>query len=778
MKTGRILSALIIVFAFSGIITAQNLIKGSVINEETKEPIIGAYILALGTSKGATTNLNGKFEFETIKKVDSLSISYNGFNDKIIKSKSTNIIALEQSSTQINQVVISGSREAQSREEVPLAITTISAKDINETKATSLEQILNKVNGVYMVDLGNEQHSMSIRQPLSYSGMFLYLEDGIPIRTTGVFNHNALIEINMGSVNSMEIIKGPASSLYGSQAIGGAINFITHKPTIVPTVKAQIQGNNLGYKRTDFVVSNTWKKVGLVFSGYAANRSNGPRDHSDFNKLALTFRKDYQLSKKTLWTSSISYIDYKTDMTGGLDSTNFHSQDFSSLHSFTYRSVKALRARSTVSHYWSKKSKSSITAFFRDNEIGQNPHYRIKDDYKPWSGSGNPLLAHGEQNTNSFRSYGAIGQHRHRLNFLNLEWISGASIDFSPNDYKANYIMVDKNSIGLYTGYEKTDSLLADYKVGLLNTALYTQVELSPLKNLKVVAALRYDRIDYNYDNSLDSTAFSGAPDEQNGFDYITPKIGATYDFGKGRGMYGNYSIGFSPPEVSELYRGVSVPVLKPSTFINYEVGGWFAFHKKKGYVEISLYQLNGINEIISVQQDDGSSEKENAGATLHQGVEYKLTYSPIKSFNIRLSGVNARHVFLDFVEDGHKYSGNQMNTAPSFIGNTEFIYKPSFLKGSKIGLEWQHLGKYFLDANNTEEYPGFNLINLRIGYKIKSFNIWVNVLNLTNQNYATIASKSKWGKSYRVGNPRTFNVGISYKFTGKKKQRVLDEKE
>ena len=68
MKTGRILSALIIVFAFSGIITAQNLIKGSVINEETKEPIIGAYILALGTSKGATTNLNGKFEFETIKK--------------------------------------------------------------------------------------------------------------------------------------------------------------------------------------------------------------------------------------------------------------------------------------------------------------------------------------------------------------------------------------------------------------------------------------------------------------------------------------------------------------------------------------------------------------------------------------------------------------------------------------------------------------------------------------------------------------------------------------
>ena len=778
MKTGRILSALIIVFFLSGNTYAQNLIKGSVINEETKEPIIGAYILAFGTRKGTTTNLNGKFEFEAMNKIDSLLISYNGFNDKIIKPNSVNIIGLKQSSTQINQVVISASRESQSREEVPLSITAISAKDINETKATSIEQILNKVNGVYMVDLGNEQHSMSIRQPLSYSGMFLYLEDGIPIRTTGVFNHNALIEINMASVNGMEIIKGPASSLYGSQAIGGAVNFITHKPTLVPTVKAQIQGNNLGYKRTDFVVSNTWKKVGLVFSGYGANRSNGPRDHSDFNKLALTLRKDVQLAKNTLWTSTVSYVDYNTDMTGGLDSTNFYSQDFSSLHSFTYRSVKALRAKSTISNYWSKKSKSSLTAFFRDNKIGQNPHYRIKDDYKPWLGSGNPLLAHGQENINSFKSYGAVAQHMQRLNFLNLKWISGASIDFSPNDYKANYISIDKNPIGLYTGYEKTDSLLADYKVGLLNTALYTQIELSPLKNLKFVAALRYDRIDYDYDNSLDSTAFSGAPDEKNGFDYITPKIGATYDFEKGRGMYANYSIGFSPPDVSELYRGVSVPILKPSTFKNHEVGGWFAFHKKKGYFELALYQLSGTNEIINVQQDDGSFEKENAGATLHQGIEYTLKYSPVKSFSIRISGVNAKHTFVDFLEEGDSYNGNQMNAAPSFIGNTEIIYRPNFLKGSRVGLEWQHLGKYFLDAKNTEEYPGFNLVNLRIGYKIKSFNIWLNILNLANQNYATIATKSAWGKSYRVGNPRTFNLGISYRFSGKKQQNKLDKKD
>ncbi len=771
MKTVSILTALIVVLMFSNNANAQNVIKGSVINEETKEPLVGAYIVALGTTDGTTTNMNGKFEFETTNQVDSLSISYLGFYDMVIKPSSSSLIELKQSSTELNQVVISASREAENRAGVPIAISTITTTTIKETKATSIEQLLNKVTGVYMVDLGNEQHSMSMRQPLSYGGMFLYLEDGIPIRISGVFNHNALIEINMGSVSNMEIIRGPASSLYGSEAIGGAVNFITHKPSILPTVKAQIQGNNLGYKRADFMVSNTWKKVGLVLSGYGAGRTDGPRDHSDFSKLALTLREDYQIAKNTSWTSTISYIDYKTDMTGGLDSANFYSQDFSSLHTFTYRSVKALRARSTVNQYWNKKSKSTLTAFFRDNTIGQNPHYRIKDDYKPWSGSGDPLLAHGEENANSFKSYGIITQHRQSWDFLKLKWISGASVDFSPNDFKSNYIQVAKNTDGLYTGYTGTDSLLADYKVGLLNTAFYTQVEFSPLKNLKIVGALRYDRIDYDYDNSLDSTAFSGAPDEQNGFDYVTPKIGATYDFKNSKGLFTNYSVGFAPPEVSELYRGVSVPTLKPSTFTNYEVGGWISFHKRKGYVEVSLYQLEGINEIISVKQDDGSTQKENAGATLHQGIEYTVKYAPIRSLNIRVSGANSNHSFVDFVEKGKSYNGNKMSAAPSFIGNAEIVYKPKFIKGARIGLEWQHLGKYFLDANNTEEYPGFDLLNLRVGYEIKSFNVWLNVLNLTDENYATVAEKSAWGKSYRVGNPRTFNVGISYQFVGKNKE-------
>lgn len=764
-----IISLLMILVSICGVF-AQQIIKGKIIDNQTKESLIGATVVLLGTTEGATTNLKGEFEFQTTTKVDSITVSYMGYQTQTIKWGEETIVSLKPSINQLGQIIISASRENQERKDAPIAITTISSQLIKETKATSLEQVLNKVNGVYMVDLGNEQHSMAIRQPLSTSSLFLYLEDGIPIRTTGVFNHNALIEINMASVRNMEVIKGPSSSLYGSSAIGGAINFITHRPSAVPTAKVQLQGNNLGYKRTDILISNSWKNFGIVASGYYADVSNGPRDHSDFKKLALTLRGDWHIGEKTVWTNAISYIDYQTDMTGGLDSANFFGQDFTSLHTFTYRSIETMRIRSTLNQYWSTKSKTSFNVFIRNNSVGQNPHYRVKDDYKPWKKSGDPLLAHGEINLDKFQSYGMVTQHKQNFDFLNTKWITGASIDFSPNEFYAKYISIDKSLEGLYNDYTETDSLLADYTVGILNTAAYTQLEVSPAKRIKVVAGLRYDRIDYDYDNALDSTAFSGAPDEKNGFDHFTPKVGATVDLGKGTGTYANYSVGFSPPEISELYRGVKVPSLKPSTYTNYEVGGWISFAKKKGYIDVSFYLLNGVNEIISVKQDDGSTERENAGKTQHRGVEYTLKYSPIKGVNIRFSGTNAEHKFIGFIEKGNDYTNNVMSAAPQFIANSEITYKPKFLKGLRVGVEWQHMGEYYLDASNTEKYPGFNLFNVRLGYEVKAFELWFNTLNITDEKYATTASKSAWGKSYRPGAPRSFNIGIAYNFTGKKK--------
>lgn len=741
---------------------AQSVLDGKVIDAQTKEPLPGVAVRVPRTHTGTTTGSNGSFRLPVAQSVDSLTYSFIGYQSvTLLYREAGAFIRLVPSTAQLNGVIVSASREAQSRTEAPVAISTLSPQVLGETKATSLEQVLNKVSGVYMVDLGNEQHSMAIRQPISTRSVFLYLEDGIPIRTAGDFNHNALIEINQAALKTVEVIRGPASSLYGSEAIGGAVNFITQAPSAVFTAGVQAEAGTGGYRRTRLQASGTKGRLGLFLGGDYAGQRNGFRQHSDYDKLALTLRADYQLAERTKLVTTASLVDYQTDQTGGLDSAFFFGKRYSSQHTFTYRKVNALRVRGTLEHTWNEGNRTQLTLFHRRNGIGQNPFYAIRGV------TGNPGKARGEINADRFRSYGLIAQHRKSFAFLNGSLIAGVSVDYSPAGYRARFVDVDRNAEGIYTGYTSTDSLLTHYSVDLLNTAAYGQVQVSPLDRLKLLAALRYDRMDYAFDNALPPGSFTGAPDERNAFYNWSPKVGATYDFGRDVGAYANYSVGFAPPQITELYRGVQVPSLKPASYANYELGGWISFARQHGYLDVSLYQLDGTDEIISVRLDDGSFQNQNAGKTRHRGLEYTLTYAPVPDFTLRVSGTYVVHRFVEYVERGSTFNGNQMATAPRWIANAEVTLRPRFLPDFRLSAEWQHIGRYYMDALNTEAYNGYDLLNLRAGYTWKGLEVWLNALNASNVLYTTTVDKSAFGKSYRPGNPQTFNLGIACHLNG-----------
>jgi outer membrane receptor protein involved in Fe transport len=660
--------------------------------------------------------------------------------------------------TELQQVIVSASRSAQKRSEAPIAISSITTQTLQDTKANRLDQVLNKVSGVFMVSLANEQHEMSIRQPMTTKSLFLYLEDGIPIRTTGLYNHNALLEMNMAAARQIEIIRGPASSLYGAEAIGGAVNIITLAPPAGSSGMISLQANNNGYKRADFQAGTTTGKWGFIVSGYYANRHDGPIDYSDFHKTALTFRADYKASERTTWSNSISYIDYYSDMTGSLDSAQFAKKDYTTPYSFTYRKTNALRIRSQLIQQWNEQSQSQLSVLFRDNSVKQNPSYYITNNRT------NPLLANGQLNNSSFNSYLLVAQHQQQFKWLNSKVIGGISGDISPSTYNARYIRISRDAKGDYVSYTPTDSTLSDYATAISNLASYVHYEISPLKGLKVVAALRYDFYHFDFNNHLSASASTGAPSTQTDFNRVTPKAGFTYNY-KGIGVYANYSQGYVPPQVSELFNSVKVPYLQPQTFFNYEAGGWFSLLQHKVYADWSVYLMNGSNEIISVRQDDGTSINQNAGKTRHRGIEYGITYRPDRQWMIRLSGTNAKHSFIDYVEKGSNVSNNEMSGAPRFIANAEVMYKPAFFKGFRIGMEWQHLGKYWLDNANTQRYKGFDVLNVRTGYNYGRFEVWVNALNALNKYYATFASRSAYGYSYNLGDPREWNVGLACRF-------------
>jgi outer membrane receptor protein involved in Fe transport len=87
---------------------------------------------------------------------------------------------------------------------------------------------------VYVSQLSGEGHSMAIRQPISTKPLYLYLEDGIPTRATGFFNHNALYEVNIPQSGGIEVLKGPGTASYGSDAIGGVVNVLTRPAPASP----------------------------------------------------------------------------------------------------------------------------------------------------------------------------------------------------------------------------------------------------------------------------------------------------------------------------------------------------------------------------------------------------------------------------------------------------------------------------------------------------------------------------------------------------------------
>lgn len=109
--------------------------------------------------------------------------------------------------------------------------------------------------------------------------------------------------MNMAGIGSIEVLRGPASSVYGSNAIGGTINFLTQAPSLSPTADLGIRFSSEGYRRLDLAASNTFNSTvgdqGLRLSGYVSDRGDSWQDHAESDKQSFTLRHDWQISDAT-----------------------------------------------------------------------------------------------------------------------------------------------------------------------------------------------------------------------------------------------------------------------------------------------------------------------------------------------------------------------------------------------------------------------------------------------------------------------------------------------
>ncbi len=378
MKTFPLIFITIFFFHVTSVFS-QYKVEGRITDIKTNEGLVGVNIIIPNINQGTTSDINSHFVLESTKKIDTIIVSLIGYQTKKIAVNSYYInIQLEQTSIELNQCIVSAQREYQSRKDAPIALSVLPAKLIDDTKATEISELLNKVSGVHIANFGNENQSASIRQPLNYSRtQIVLLEDEIPIIPTTIATSQDLKEINMSIIKSIEVLKGPASSIYGSEAIGGTVNFITKNPSLIPTAKVSILANNMGYKRLDFEAGNTFKKIGIFVGGYTAECSDSYRDYNDFKKTSVLLKGVYRFNNKTKLTTSVNYIVHNTNVSGSLDSAIFFTNDRYNQYAFCYADNQSIRASARLDQSWNDNNKTFFTLHFRGNNENQIPTYYI-----------------------------------------------------------------------------------------------------------------------------------------------------------------------------------------------------------------------------------------------------------------------------------------------------------------------------------------------------------------------------------------------------------------
>jgi len=684
---------------------------------------------------------------------------------------------------QLDEVVVSGSRTAEKLSETPATIGVVNSKVLKRDKPKTMGEAINRIAGVNWVDLGNEQHMMGIRQPNNTNAVYQYLEDGIPIRPLGVFNHNSLNELNLSGAERVEVVKGAASSLYGSNAVGGAVNFITARPSPTPEVSFGFRNEAVaGYQREDFGASDTWDNLGVRFSQYSSRRSSANwQQYSKGSKDSATFRSDYVLNDSSLIHAVLSYNNLDSATPGSLNPADYHATPGKSYQTFSWRKDKTSRLSLGWEGGTLQNGMTSITLFGRQNDHGQLPNYTISACTSvPGPGDPCPTGYRGTINNNHVSSLGLDVKHQQDFDLLSSRLIAGLYYDQSPNSYKSENLDVTRDAVArIYTGYAPNVTYLTgvrDYQTDITNTALFAQWELSPRNKVRVVIGGRNDNISYNFVNHLTPGANFGAPSETRSFSHFSPKVGATYTLSDHSSVYANISQGFTPPEVSALYGKNAIPDLKPATYDNYELGLRMAFFDSALKLDAALFRLDGRDTIVNYTIAPGNSENRNAGRTRSSGLELGLGWNS-SAFDGRIGASIASHRFVQYQASASlDYSGKEMPSAPN-TASAEIGYKP--IQDARVALEVVQQGAYWMNNANTVRYDGHVLFNMRGNYKLAGgWEAWLQGRNLANRLYADSASSSYNGTGvytpstqdqYSAGAPRSVMVGLNYTFDGSK---------
>lgn len=683
---------------------------------------------------------------------------------------------LHANETQLNKVVVTATGEEKSLSELSESVGLFSSKNIQEVSPAHPSEILNRTAGVYINNLGGEGHMTAIRQPITTSGVYLYLEDGIPTRPTGFFNHNALYEVNIPQSEKLEVTKGPGSALYGSDAIGGVINSISAKIPESSQVKINSEAGAYGWSRV--LVSTGKPFTGLQHAGVGLQvnltHNDGFRDDAQYDRGSINSRFNYQLNQNLTVKNTVSYTQVDQSGVSGLEYDDYQNN----VEKNTFkgdvgaRKIQAVRVSSQWEYAPSEHSQLTVTPFYRNNESSMMPSWMVS--YDP-----------NERET-QFESFGLLSKWRTDLDAYHSQLIIGMDIDHTPSSYQEFVVSMIQDG-DFYTDFNRTGEISYHYDATQTSISPYLHFEMHILDNLLLNSGLRYDAFNVDYDDNLAGMAVNTnklRPESQTKkYEHISPKIGLVYQLTKQHDLYTNYRHAFRAPSVSQLFRSgksTNSSELKPVKSDSFEIGLRGLSASGLAY-EIAVYHMEKTDDIVTVINADDDRVSLNAGETTHQGIEVSLSGNLNEELSFSSSGSYSEQTYDEFAylyscyscappifNQEINFSGNDVGKAPKTLANISLKYEPISISSLFLEVELEHVGRYYTDETNENNYSGHNLINVRSQYDMnETVQIYARLQNLTDKRYSTYTSNQVGDAdlSYRPGTPLSLFAGIRAQF-------------
>ncbi len=581
----KLIIALIILPSF--FLHAQNgSIRGKVVTDEN-EPLNGVNIIVIGTQFGAATKKDGSFEIKNLPFGEyTLEVSMIDYSKKIINyfldASSTSItIILTEQLIQTQQIVVSASKYEQRVQDLPVSTAVIQPDFITRNNFQTFDDMLRFVPGVQM-----NLEQPSIRGSSGYSkgtgARVLVAVNGIPMYT-GDTGEIIWELIPTADIERVEIIKGPASSLYGSSAIGGVINIITKN-----SVKNPITHFRSYFGAYDKPAYDLWKWNDdlRTFYGVELTHSNsiGNLGYTfSFKKFDnMSYRKN-DFSKRYLGYLKLTY-DFTSEnkLTYFADYLNMDRGNF--LYwgdSRSYALIDTSSAGNTV------KSNRLFTGLIYHHHFSQSVTAEFKSSYyyTKFDGYGKELT---ESIGNLFRN--------ELVTNINL---SEASV--------------------LTSGVEVSNSTINSnifHSPRFFGTGIYSQFEYKGIPGLLATFGLRYDYM------KMDSINAANA---------ITPKIGFNYKAAQDFILRASFGTGFRAPTPSEVFTATALgggfnitgnPDLNAETSMSVEAGCIYEPEKEYSF-DLSLYMTNYNDYIEANLTNKGDIKFLNVPKARIEGLEF-----------------------------------------------------------------------------------------------------------------------------------------------------------